>query len=319
MEQQQQYIPVPQQVSAQQLPQMQTMMLPQQQQQQQQQPAELTLAGYGPSTLETPKSLLNEMPFTPLTPNTSAVIESIMNGATTAPPRQHQPNQQIPSINQQLLQQQLNQQQHQHQQPYHNQGMLPQHLGSQAEMQYMQQNPALLQQQLQQQMMQQQPSMQQQQQYQQYQPSINSGKRKSFDAGINRDDDSPSTKRRKSSGMGLSIVVPDTSNQPALRRVEQDNSQAIQQQQQQQQQQQSDDNEMFTAPQPIDKNKLHSVGNSSENLTPMNSGVFSPTDEKSPMPLHLTTPTSLSAMEWPSPTSAFCSLSSKNKKDIISS
>jgi len=287
-QQQQQYLPVPQ---PQQLPQLQSMIPPPQ-------PQNELLQSY-PNTIETPKSLFPEMPFTPLTPNTSAVIESIMNGATN--PARVSTQQQIPSIGNQLLPPPgMNQ-------PYMNQqNMMQPQLNnpSQSDMQFIQQQH-LKQQQLQAQLMQQtaQPTQQQFQQYQQ------SGKRKSFDAGI-RDDDSPSTKRRKSAGIGLSIVVPD-SNQIPLRRVEQDNSQPVPQQQQP-----SDDNDMFTAPQPVDKSKQS--GNSSENLTPMNSGVFSPTDEKSPMPLHLSTPTSLSAMEWPSPTSAFCSLS-KNKKDIISS
>jgi hypothetical protein len=286
---QQQYLP-PQ---TQQLPQLQTMIPPPQ-------PQNELLQSY-PNTIETPKSLFPEMPFTPLTPNTSAVIESIMNGATNPARVSTQPQQQIPSIASQLLPPPgMNQ-------PYMNQQnmMQPQmNNPSQSDMQFMQQQH-MKQQQLQAQLMQQTiPAQPNQQQFQQYQQS---GKRKSFDAGI-RDDDSPSTKRRKSAGIGLSIVVPD-SNQIPLRRVEQDNSQPVLPQP-------SDDSDLFTAPQPVDKNKQS--GNSSENLTPMNSGVFSPTDEKSPMPLHLSTPTSLSAMEWPSPTSAFCSLS-KNKKDIISS
>lgn len=155
---------------------------------------------------------------------------------------------------------------------------------------------------------QQQQNMMNQHAQQQYQQYSSGNKRKSFDAGM-RDDDSPSTKRRKS-GPGLSINIPESTQIP-LRRVEQE-SQA-----QQQAVQQSTDNSqhLFQAPQPIDKNKQS--GNSSEGLTPMN-GVFSLNEDKSPTgntPLQLATPTSLSAIDWGSPSTSF----TPSSKDVLSS
>ena len=281
-----------------------------QQQQQQQQPDLMSLSNSfgGPGSIETPKAFFApDMPFTPLTPNTNAVIESILSSARAPNQQQQQQQQSLQSMNnQQAMMQQMNQDPSRQMQ-FSNQ--LPQ-MVTQSDMQQ-QFNPQLLKQQQsqQQQYQQQQQNMMNQhaqQQYQQQQYS-SGNKRKSFDAGM-RDDDSPSTKRRKS-GPGLSINIPESTQIP-LRRVEQE-SQA------QQAVQQSTDNSqhLFQAPQPIDKNKQS--GNSSEGLTPMN-GVFSLNEDKSPTgntPLQLATPTSLSAIDWGSPSTSF----TPSSKDVLSS
>lgn len=280
-----------------------------QSQQQQQQPDLMSLSNSfgGPGSIETPKAFFApDMPFTPLTPNTNAVIESILSSARAPNQQQQQQQQPLQSMNnQQAMMQQMNQDPSRQMQ-FSNQ--LPQ-MATQSDMQQ-QFNPQLLKQQQSQQLQyqQQQQNMMNQHAQQQYQQYSSGNKRKSFDAGM-RDDDSPSTKRRKS-GPGLSINIPESTQIP-LRRVEQE-SQA-----QQQAVQQSTDNSqhLFQAPQPIDKNKQS--GNSSEGLTPMN-GVFSLNEDKSPTgntPLQLATPTSLSAIDWGSPSTSF----TPSSKDVLSS
>jgi hypothetical protein len=260
----------------------------------------LSLAAFNPSNIETPKALFSsDMPFTPLTPGTSAIIDNIMNNARNAPQNLPQPpNAQTLLNNVHPGQQPPTMNMFNGQQPNF-QANLPQFAAD------LFKNQQFLQQQTQLQVQ----AMQALQQQQQMQLS-QANKRKSSDAGSVREDDSPSTKRRKS-GVNLSIKVPDGTQIP-LRRVDEDHShqanipnpsQSL-----------NGDNNAFQAPPPkfntipatIDKSKQ--AGNSSESI----GAVFSPTtNEKSPT-IQLSTPTSLGSLDWPSPNSAF-------KKDAISS
>jgi len=260
--------------------------------------------------MDTPKGLFpSDMPFTPLTPGTSAIIDNIMSSARHS---SHAQNQQTNLSQQTSMMSGM-------MAPNNGGGNNAQMFGGQSQSGFPQQsfnggqmNPMM-------QSFQSLPPMNDLHTSAAVQAYQNSGKRRSIDAGLNRDEDSPSSKKRKAGPvLGLSIRVPDGGQIP-MRRVEDDSQQPASSQMITDEDETQINTNELQVPQHIqgtmsDNNKNDDkpvAGNSSE-MTPMGA-LFSPTpNDNSTTPLQLATPTSFSTIDWPSPTSAL-------KKDIISS